>query len=90
MRIFVAGGTGVVGRRAVPALVAQGHDVSVLVRSPEKAADVRAMGATPVQVSLFDRERLTEAVAGHDVVVNLLHQHPAVRQGISGECLEAQ
>lgn len=76
MKIFVAGGTGVVGRRTVPALVDGGHDVSVLVRSAEKASEVRSIGATPVQVSLFDGDRLMEAVAGHDVVVNLATSIP--------------
>lgn len=76
MKIFVAGGTGVVGRRAVPALVELGHDVTVLVRSPEKADEVRSMGATPVQASLFDYEELKAAVAGHDVVVNLATSIP--------------
>lgn len=76
MKIFVAGGTGVVGSRAVPGLVAQGHDLTVVVRSPDKAADVRAMGATPVHVSLFDDEKLKAAVAGHDVVINLATSIP--------------
>lgn len=76
MRIFVAGGTGVVGRRAVFALVAQRHELTVLVRSPAKAAEVRAMGAHPVEVSLFDYPRLEAAVRGHDVVVNLATSIP--------------
>lgn len=76
MKIFVAGGTGVVGRRAVPALVDQGHDVTVLVRSPDKAAEVRAMGATPAEAGLFDPEGLRAAVAGHEVVVNLATSIP--------------
>ena len=76
MRIFVAGGTGVVGRRAVPALVAHGHEVTVVARSPEKAALVRELGATPVEVNLFDGEAIKAAVAGHDVVVNLATSIP--------------
>ena len=71
MRVFVTGGTGAIGGHAVPALVGDGHDVTVLARSPEKAARVTAQGATPVAVSLFDHDALATAFAGHAVVVNL-------------------
>jgi len=76
MKVFVAGGTGVLGRRVVPALVSRGHEVTAVVRSAEKAAAVRAAGATPVEVSLFDPQGLKEAVAGHDAVVNLATSIP--------------
>jgi nucleoside-diphosphate-sugar epimerase len=78
MKIFVAGGTGVIGRRAVAQLLEAGHEVSVLARSDTKAAALRAAGATPVAASLFDAAALTEAVAGHDVVMNLATHIPPV------------
>lgn len=71
MRIFLTGGTGAIGRYATPALVAAGHTVSALARTPDKAATLKSQGAQPVSVSLFDREGLTAAFAGHDTVVNL-------------------
>ncbi len=76
MKIFVAGGTGVIGRRAVPALVAAGHDVSVVARVPDRDALVESMDARPVRASLFDLPSLTSAIAGHDVVVNLATHIP--------------
>lgn len=76
MKIFVAGGTGVVGRRAVPALLGQDHEVTVLVRSADKAQVVEGMGARPVEISLFEPSALTAAVAGHEVVVNLATSIP--------------
>ncbi len=76
MKIFLAGGTGVIGRRALPLLVDSGHEVSVLSRSEEKAAAVRSQGATPVTASLFDRRSLVDAFAGHDCVVNLTTHIP--------------
>src|SRR5690349_7001547 len=48
MRVFVAGGTGVIGRHLVPALIADGHQVTASSRSPDKAADLAAAGADPV------------------------------------------
>ncbi len=82
MRIFVAGGTGVVGRPAVRLLVAAGHDVTAVARTEAKADYVRAMGATPVTVDLFDVERLREAVAGHDVAVNLATAIPPLSKAL--------
>jgi nucleoside-diphosphate-sugar epimerase len=76
MRVFVAGSTGVIGRRAVPALVAAGHEVTAVVRSPEKAALARSLGATPVEVSIFDPDALRAAAAGHDAVCNLATHIP--------------
>jgi nucleoside-diphosphate-sugar epimerase len=76
MRVFVAGATGVIGHRAVRALVAAGHEVTAVVRSPAKAAYARSLGATPVEVSIFDPDALRAAVAGHDVVCNLATHIP--------------
>ena len=80
MRVFVAGATGVIGRRAVAALVAAGHDVTGIARTPQKAAQLRRAGAEPVAVSLFDPDALRAAVAGHDAVVNLATKIPSLTQ----------
>jgi nucleoside-diphosphate-sugar epimerase len=71
MKVFVTGGTGAIGGHAVPALLAAGHAVTALARSPEKAAELSERGAEPVRVSIFDRAALAEAMAGHAAVVNL-------------------
>ncbi len=48
MRIFVAGATGVIGRRVVPLLVGRGHSVTGLVRRPSDAEWLRGLGADAV------------------------------------------
>ena len=80
MRVFVIGGTGAVGGHAIPALVRAAHAITALARTPEKAARLRAQGATPITVSLFDRAALTTAFAGHDAVVNLASAIPPTAQ----------
>lgn len=80
MRVFVIGGTGAVGGHAIPALVRAAHAIMALARTPEKAAWLRAQGATPITVSLFDRAALTTAFAGHDAVVNLASAIPPTAQ----------
>jgi nucleoside-diphosphate-sugar epimerase len=76
MRVFVAGATGVIGHRAVRALVAAGHEVTAAVRSPAKGEYARSLGATPVEVSIFDAGALRAAVSGHDAVCNLATHIP--------------
>lgn len=78
VRVFLLGGTGAIGSHALPALVAAGHEVSALARSSDKAAAVRATGATPVEVSMFDRGALEEAFRGHDAIVNLATSMPTM------------
>ena len=61
----------VLGRRAVSQLVAAGVEVTGVARSREKAVELRDLGAAPVEVSLFDTDQLTAAIAGHEAVCNL-------------------
>jgi nucleoside-diphosphate-sugar epimerase len=74
MRIFVAGGSGVIGQRLVPMLVARGHDVVALIRDASKAPRLRAAGAEPVVADALDRAAVRAAVraARPEVVVHQL------------------
>lgn len=76
MKVFLAGGTGVVGTRALPALVAAGHDVTAVARGSDKAALVERLGGSPVTVDLFDAPAVAAAVVGHEAVVNLATSIP--------------
>lgn len=80
MRVFVAGGTGAVGRHAIRALVADGHAVTAVARTPEKAAAAAKDGAQALSVSIFDRAALTAAFRDHEVVVNLTSAIPPMSQ----------
>jgi 2-alkyl-3-oxoalkanoate reductase len=72
MRVFVAGATGVIGQHLVPSLVAAGHEVTGTTRSPAKAAQLQAAGATPVIVDGLDRHAVLDAVkaAQPDIIVH--------------------
>jgi len=64
MRIFVAGASGVIGSRLVPLLVAAGHEVAGMTRSPGKAGQLRDAGAEPVVCDVYDAAALMAAVTG--------------------------
>ena len=77
-RIFLAGASGVIGRRLTPLLRDAGHHVTGTTRSAEKAAALRALGAEPVVVDVFDAERLSREVASAkpDIVIHQLTDLP--------------
>ncbi len=78
MRIFVAGGTGAIGRPLVAALAAAGHEVTVYARSPEKVTALGLPGVAAAAGDAFDTDTLTRAVkdARPEVVVNQLTALP--------------
>ena len=78
MRVFLAGATGAIGRPLVPRLLAAGHAVTAMTRSPDRAAALRAAGADAVVCDVYDRPGLEAAVAAArpDVVVNQLTDIP--------------
>jgi nucleoside-diphosphate-sugar epimerase len=77
MRILITGATGVIGRRVVPMLVAAGHHVSAVVRSPQKRAALAHSGASAIPLDLLEPTQVRRAVAGHDTVINLATHMPS-------------
>jgi len=77
MKVLVAGGTGVVGRRLVPQLIARGHEVTATTTSEAKLAGLERMGAHAVVMNGLDAVSVGAAVAaaGPDVIV---HQMTAI------------
>jgi uncharacterized protein YbjT (DUF2867 family) len=73
MRIFLAGASGVVGVRLVPLLVAAGHEVAGMTRSPGKTRMLRELGAEPVVCDVYDARALTEEVTAFDPEL-VMHQ----------------
>jgi nucleoside-diphosphate-sugar epimerase len=72
MRVFVAGGTGVVGRRLVPQLVARGHQVTATTTDPGKLGSLELLGADAVVMDGLDAASVSRVVedARPDVIVN--------------------
>jgi nucleoside-diphosphate-sugar epimerase len=72
MRVFVAGGTGVIGRRLVPQLVARGHQVTATTTSASRLDVLQQLGAEAVVMDGLDAVSVGEAVAAArpDAIVN--------------------
>jgi uncharacterized protein YbjT (DUF2867 family) len=73
VRIFLAGATGVIGVRLVPLLVAAGHHVTGMTRTPAKAEPLRRLGADAVVCDVFDAAGLRDAITAARPEL-LLHQ----------------
>ncbi|HWK25735.1 MAG TPA: NAD-dependent epimerase/dehydratase family protein [Solirubrobacter sp.] len=70
-RVFLTGGSGLVGGALAAGLVAQGDEVVALARSDEAAAKLRAHGTTPVRAELMDEEDLARAIDGCELVYHV-------------------
>src|SRR5947209_13336979 len=73
MRVFVVGATGVLGRALVPLLLARGHAVRALARSPERARPLAEAGTDVVPGDLLEPElatRLPGLLAGCQAVIH--------------------
>jgi nucleoside-diphosphate-sugar epimerase len=77
MRIFVAGGTGAIGRQLLPRLAADGHQVTATTRDPARAGQLRRLGAEPVILDGLDGQAVGEAVARAEPEV-IIHQMTAL------------
>ena len=87
MRVFVAGATGAIGKRLLPMLVAEGHEVVGMTRSLDKQDQIRQLGARPAVADGLDPEAVAQAVAEAepDVVV---HQLTAINPGKLGRSID--
>jgi nucleoside-diphosphate-sugar epimerase len=83
VRVFVAGGAGVIGRRLVPQLVARGHQVTATATSPAKLGVLQRLGADGVVMDGLDAVSVGESVAAArpDAIV---HQMTAISAAHAG------
>src|SRR5581483_4063336 len=77
MRVFVAGGSGAIGRRLVPQLVARGHEVFASTTRAEKIPALRTLGAEALVMDGLDEASVGEAVARAEPEV-IVHQMTAL------------
>jgi nucleoside-diphosphate-sugar epimerase len=80
MKVFIAGASGVLGRRLIRQLTARGHSVIGQVRSAKAESVVKAAGGEPRHADLFDVESLSKAAEGCDTVIHAATSIPTKRK----------
>ena len=70
MRIFLTGGTGMVGTAVVKTLLSQGHEITTLARSDKSEGIQKAMGATPLRGSLVNPEAWVKEALTHEAFIH--------------------
>lgn len=78
MKIFIAGGTGAIGRPLIAELLVRGHSLIALTRSAEKAQALEEQGTEPAIADVFDAEAVHAAMhrARPEVVIEQLTSLP--------------
>ncbi len=71
MNILITGGTGLIGRALSSALLAEGHQVSVLTRNPDKAQNVLTSGVIQLKWQNADPKALSRLIERNDAAINL-------------------
>ena len=67
--VLVTGATGFIGKRLVPALIKDGHDIRAMTRRPESYDGP----GEPVGADVMDTDSLRRALDGVDVAIYLVH-----------------
>jgi nucleoside-diphosphate-sugar epimerase len=80
VKIFLAGATGVIGRRLIPLLIGAGHFVSGTTRDADKVPALKRTGAQAIVLDVFNQRALHDAVTRvkPDVVIHQLTNLPRV------------
>lgn len=71
MKVVLIGASGFIGSRLLAELASRGHNVTAIVRNPEKVA--ARPGVTAVKGDVFDKDGLAKLLAGHDAVISAVH-----------------
>jgi 2-alkyl-3-oxoalkanoate reductase len=79
MKVFLAGGSGAIGKRLIPMLVANGHQVVATTTSESKLPALRDLGAEAVVLDVLDRNAVMAAVMRSDPDV-VIHQATALSE----------
>jgi nucleoside-diphosphate-sugar epimerase len=88
MHIFIIGATGYIGGAVAVRLLSEGHSVSGLARSEQKAAALEALGIAPVRAELWDLGVVAKAARAADAVVSAASADDSVVARLLVEALE--
>jgi nucleoside-diphosphate-sugar epimerase len=88
MRLFLTGATGHIGSAVLEAGLRGGHQVTALVRDPEKAERVSSRGANPILGELSLATSYAHAAEQCDVLIHTASEHSKRRQLIDRQAID--
>jgi putative NADH-flavin reductase len=71
MKVALIGASGHVGSRILAELARRGHEVTAIVRNPEKVE--AGASTTAVKGDVYDEAALARLLSGHDAVISAVH-----------------
>jgi putative NADH-flavin reductase len=85
MKLLIIGGTGGTGRQLIKQALEQGHNLTALVRNPEKVK-IAHKNLSVIKGNVLDFEKVQEVVAGQDAVLSALgHKRFFIKTNILSE-----
>ena len=88
MRIFLTGATGYIGSAVLDALLRSGHEVTALVRDPEKAERVTRRNVQPLNGELSRPASSVEAAQTADAIIHTALDSSKSRQKIDRQAID--
>lgn len=74
--ITIFGGSGFIAKNLIPQLAQEGHQLRLACRHPLRTNELKVAGAVgqivPISVNLLDKDTIDRAIAGSDIVINLV------------------
>src|SRR5688500_17871501 len=89
MRIFLTGATGYIGSAVLDALLRGGHEVTALVRDPEKADGVAHRGVKPVIGELSKTTSYAAAAEACDAIIHAALDHSKRGPKVDRQAIDA-
>ena len=88
MRIFLTGATGYIGSAVTDALLRSGHEVSALVRDPEKAEQISGRGVTSIVGELSRPTSYAAAAESADAIIHAALESSPRKQKVDRQAID--
>jgi nucleoside-diphosphate-sugar epimerase len=89
MKVVLTGATGFVGSHVLTELQEHGHEVIALVRDDTRAGVVKARGATPVVIDLYDRPAVAALMTDADGAIHTASPGDATSADLDSAIVDA-
>jgi nucleoside-diphosphate-sugar epimerase len=89
MKVALTGATGFIGSHVLTELIKHGHEVTALIREDAQADVVKAGGATPAVVDLYDRPAVASLLASADGAIHTASPGDATSAGLDSAVVDA-